>query len=90
MLTDIKRQLNRMHEEARKAKVDMIASTERDTEVIAEVVRTEIQRAMSIRGKSGTTISEMIDSEIANLADGPARLVFLPFENTHYDALHQI
>ena len=89
MLTDIKRQLNRMREEAQKAQVDMVASTERDKEVLAEVIRTEIQRAMGARGKSGITISEIMDSEIANLADDPARLVFLPFENTD-NALHQI
>lgn len=61
MLTGIKQQLNKMQEETRKAQVD-----------IAEVVKGEIQRAMNIRGKSGT-IKEVIDAEILNLTGGDSR-----------------
>ena len=65
MLTGIKQQLNRMQEEARKAQVD-----------IAEVVKGEIQRAMDIRGKSGT-IKEVIDAEILKIAGGGGKRYFV-------------
>lgn len=61
MLTGIKQQLNQMQEETRKAQVD-----------ITEVVKGEIQRAMSVRGKSGT-IKEVIDAEILHLTGGQSR-----------------
>lgn len=63
MLTDIKQQLNRMHEDALKAHADSAGSVD----AIAEVVRNEIQRAMSVRGQNGNTIAATIDQEVARL-----------------------
>lgn len=58
MLSDIKNQLNQMQSQS-------AASAGRDAEAIAEVVRSEIRRAMMVRGQSGVTIQDTIDEKVA-------------------------
>lgn len=60
MLSDIKSQLNQMQS----LQFEAAASS---AEAIAEVVRTEIRRAMMVKGQSGLTIQDTIDAKIAHL-----------------------
>lgn len=60
MLTDIKQQLNRMQSES-------MASATRDTDALAEVIRTEIQRAMMVSVGSGATVKDAIDAKVARI-----------------------
>lgn len=67
MLTDIKHQLTRMQDDAERARSETVAAAGRDAEAIAAVIRDEIRRAMMVRGKSGVTIQDTIDKEVARL-----------------------
>lgn len=88
MLSDIKQQLNRMQEDARQAASEAAsAATAVTTDAIAEVIRMEIRRAMSVKGAGGAPIRDMISKEIVHLqgddyAAGWLRLVVIRFADS--------
>lgn len=68
MLTDIKRQLNRMQHDAQE-RAQLAAMNQIDTESIAELIRTEIRHAMDVRNNQGSSIRDKIQSQVAYLVD---------------------
>lgn len=63
MLADIKQQLDRMQSES-------IALTDQDTEALAGVIRTEIERAMMVTVGKGMTIKDTIVAKAARIEEG--------------------
>lgn len=63
MLADIKEQLNRMQS-------DGLGLTDRDTEALAGVIRTEIERAMLFTVGKGMTIKGTIGAKVARMEEG--------------------
>lgn len=63
MLVDIKQQLNRMESES-------VGLTDRDTDALAGVIRTEIERAMLVTVGKGRSIRDVIGLKVARMEEG--------------------